>query len=189
MSREPEPWGAALFGDPCRQCGFGWGLAPAEAVRWVADLGDRFASATATARGAERRPSGGWSVAEYVCHVGDNLRQWAERIQASRLASQSTVDSYDPDILADARGYAATPLTVALWSAGLAADSWVDVMTLALSENVEVHHRTRGRQRAEDIARNNCHDAFHHLWDVSSILTATADGQQLKRFAGNGHGR
>ena len=28
----------------------------------------------------------------------------------------------------------------------------------------------RGAQRAEDVARNNAHDAHHHLWDINRTL-------------------
>ncbi|MFC3987986.1 hypothetical protein [Actinoplanes siamensis] len=37
-------------------------------------------------------------------------------------------------------------------------------------EQAELHHVTRGVQRAADVARNNCHDAYHHLWDIRMIL-------------------
>jgi hypothetical protein len=30
-----EKWGADLYGDPCRECGFGWDLSPAQAVASV----------------------------------------------------------------------------------------------------------------------------------------------------------
>ena len=45
----------------------------------------------------------------------------------------------------------------------------VDVLRAAVDENTELDHETRGLQRAEDIARNNCHDAHHHLWDIRVI--------------------
>jgi hypothetical protein len=101
---------------------------------------------------------------------GDNLRQWAERMQSARLAQQVDVAGYDPDELAAARGYATLPLAVAAWSSELAATSWVDVVTRALREQVELRHATRGLQRAADVARNNFHDAYHHLWDIKEIL-------------------
>jgi SAM-dependent methyltransferase len=172
-----EPWGAALYGNPCRECGFDWSLTPAEAVRWVAGWGARLAAATAAADGTERRVDGGWSVSEYASHVGDNLRQWAERLQSARLAQQIQVAGYDPDALAVARGYATLPLAVAVWSSELAATTWVEVLTSALDEDVSLRHPTRGLQRAADVARNNCHDAFHHLWDVEQILVTSSSAR------------
>lgn len=164
-----EAWGAALFGDPCRECGFDWAISPAAAVDRISELPGQLDATTRSCAGTERRSAGGWSIAEYVCHVGDNLRQWAERIQTARLARTVDVDGYDPDELAAARRYATIPLATALWSLSLATRDWTDVLKPALRESIVLEHRARGRQRAEDIARNNYHDAHHHHWDINQI--------------------
>lgn len=166
-----EVWGAALFGEPCRECGFEWSITALEAVAWVRVFEQHARQATGSLAGEARLD--GWSVAEYISHVGDNLRQWAERIQAARLAGRPDVAGYDPDALAKARGYAHIPLEVALWSAGSAAHRWADVLVAAIDEGVELQHSTRGLQRAEDVARNNCHDAYHHIWDIRRITGAS----------------
>ena len=80
------------------------------------------------------------------------------------------MSGYDPDDLALARRYETLPLAAALWSTGKAIDAWVSVLPAAVSEGIVLEHETRGTQRAEDVARNNCHDAQHHLWDISQIL-------------------
>lgn len=162
-----ELWGAALFGQPCRECAFNWDLPPADAVASVPSFVDRARTAAGGLTGDERLT--GWSIAEYVAHVGDNLRQWAERIQGVRLAGHTEVAGYDPDALAAARRYDAIPLEVSLWSTAHAIEQWVQVLTAALAEGVELQHASRGLQRAEDIARNNCHDAYHHVWDIEQI--------------------
>ncbi|MFX4285228.1 hypothetical protein ACQBJO_05645 [Janibacter sp. G349] len=167
-----EPWGADLFGDPCRECGFEWSVKPDDAVAWIADLDSRLRAATASLQGDERLD--GWAVTEYVSHIGDNLRQWAERLQTARLTGRSAVSGYDPDALALARGYEQLPVAVALWSAGDAAERWVEVLAASIEEGVVLQHATRGRQRAEDIARNNCHDAHHHIWDIRRIAAGHA---------------
>lgn len=163
--------GAALFGDPCQQCGFGWSITAPEAVQWVHGFEETAREATRSLSGEERLD--GWSVADYVVHVGDNLRQWSERIQAARLAGRPKVAGYDPDALAEARGYASIPLEVALWSASSTAERWADAPGSAPDEGVELQHATRGLQRAEDVARNNCHDAYHHIWDIRRIAEAS----------------
>lgn len=164
-----EPWGAVLYGDPCRECGFAWSMTAHDAVAWVAGFDEVVKKTTGSVTGRER--FGGWSIAAYVAHVGDNLRQWAERVQAARLAGETNVPGYDQDALAHARNYELIPLEVARWSVSHEAARWCEVMTAALAEGVEVQHATRGAQRAEDIARNNCHDAHHHLWDIQRIAT------------------
>jgi len=162
-----EPWGASLFGNPCRECMFDWSQTPTEALRVVSAAPRAFAELTVGVDGTQR--GHGWSVAEYVSHVADNLRQWSERVQSGR-GGQITVSGYDPDELAVARGYATIPMTTALWSLEHSAAAWVDVMTAALREHVTLNHLTRGPQRAEDVALNNAHDAGHHLWDIEQIL-------------------
>lgn len=165
-----EFWGAALFGQPCGECGFDWSLSPDHAVAAIAEAPPRVEERIQAARGDERRAAGGWSVSEYVSHVSDNLRNWAERVQAARLAGVYEVAGYDPDELARVRGYGALPIQVAVWSLQISCDLWVPVMRAALEEKVVLHHATRGEQRAEDIARNNSHDLSHHLWDLDQIL-------------------
>lgn len=185
-----EPWGAALYGDPCRECGFDWSLTPLDAVTWVRVLETRIREAVGSLTGDERLE--GWSVSQYVSHVGDNLHQWAERVQAARLAGQTQVAGYDPDTLATARGYEFIPLAMALWSAGKAAERWVEVLTAAVNEGVELEHATRGRQRAEDIARNNCHDALPprlghraHRSRTTRASRALRRGRRRSCFAGS----
>lgn len=58
-----------------------------------------------------------------------------------------------------------------MWSLQQAADAWVDSVSAALEQNVVLEHADRGLLRAEDVARNNAHDAAHHAWDIERILT------------------
>jgi hypothetical protein len=130
-----EKWGAGLYGDPCRECGFGWKLSPAQAVASVQAVPDSYARRLAGATGRERHPDLAWTAAAYVSHVTDNLRTWAERLAGGYLAGD-----------------------------------------LAVPGGVVLQHATRGAQRAEDVARNNAHDAHHHLWDIDRILRTRTKG-------------
>jgi hypothetical protein len=67
-----ERWGADLYGDPCRDCGFSWVLTPAEAVISVRAMTDAFAKRLTDATGQERHPDLTWTTAAYVSHVTDN---------------------------------------------------------------------------------------------------------------------
>jgi hypothetical protein len=167
-----ERWGADLYGDPCRDCGFSWVLTPAEAVTSVRAMPDAYATRLADATGQERHPDLTWTTAAYVSHVTDNLRIWAERLAGGYLAGVSDVPGYDPDPLSQARHYNEISLAGALWSLRWAVDGWAESVETALASEVVLHHATRGAQRAEDVARNNAHDAHHHLWDIDRILTA-----------------
>lgn len=165
-----ELWGSALYGDPCRQCGFDWSVKPANAVALVVRMAEQVRQQVSDAPGDRRRPAGGWSVSEYVSHMADNLRNWAERVQGAILTGERDVAGYHPDELARARRYEAIPLAAAVWSLEVSCQTWGPTMTKALSQGLVLQHATRGRQSAEDIARNNCHDAWHHLWDIQEIL-------------------
>ncbi|HXQ55287.1 MAG TPA: hypothetical protein VOA19_05700, partial [Actinomycetes bacterium] len=55
-------------------------------------------------------------------------------------------------------------LAGALWLLGWAARAWVESVEASLVAGVVLRHAARGALRAEDVARNNAHDAFHHLW-------------------------
>jgi uncharacterized protein (TIGR03086 family) len=116
-----------------------------------------------------------------VAHVSDNLRNWAERLQAARLAGNPEVPSIDQDRLAGARRYERQPVEVALWSLTEACRSWVSVLRAALSDGVVLTHETRGALSAADVARNNAHDAHHHLWDIDMIRAGEPIGRSPAR--------
>jgi hypothetical protein len=84
--RVVEKWGADLYGDPCRECGFGWKLSPAQAVASVRAIPGAYTSRLAGATGRERHPDLAWTTAVYVSHVTDNLRTWAERLAGGYLS-------------------------------------------------------------------------------------------------------
>ncbi|TCC52110.1 hypothetical protein E0H73_39920 [Kribbella pittospori] len=165
-----ERWGASLYGNPCRDCGFDWSLTPLEALEWVKRLPARYGVLVDGRQGDERHPELAWNVVAYVCHVTDNLRNWAERLAGARLSGHRNVSGYDQDLLAHARSYNDASLAGALWSLKRAADSWVESVSAALEQNLVLEHSTRGIQRADDVARNNAHDAAHHAWDIERIL-------------------
>ncbi|MGW2479462.1 hypothetical protein ACWCWQ_06435 [Streptomyces sp. NPDC001571] len=149
-----ELWGARLYGNPCRDCGFDWSLTPHDAIGQVEDLPARYAALVEGRRGDERRPELAWNVAAYISHVTDNLRSWAERLAGARLTGRRQVPGYDQDLLAQARYYNDVSLAGALWSLQHMADAWVSSVSAALGENVILEHADRGVQRAEDVARN-----------------------------------
>ncbi len=177
-----EQWGATLYGNPCRECGFAWELTPEQAIASVRAVPAAYAARLAGATGRERHPDLTWTAAAYVAHVTDNLRTWSERLAGASppgdlaapgatLARDLAVPGYDPDLLARARHYDELPLAGTLWSLRWAAAAWTEAVQQALAADVTLHHATRGPQRAEDVARNNAHDAHHHLWDITRTLS------------------
>jgi hypothetical protein len=170
-----ETWGAGLYGDPCAGCGFDWSLTAQEAIGIVERLRARYRELLNGLTGHERHPDLAWNPAAYVSHVTDNLRNWAERLAGARLSGAVDVPGYDPDLLAQARRYNEIAPAAALWSLEHATVAWSESVTAALADRVILRHATRGAQRAEDIARNNAHDAYHHAWDIERILGHARD--------------
>lgn len=165
-----ETWGAALYGKPCRACGYEWPTSWEAALPVIAGVHERYGALLSGATGNERHPELEWTVGAYVCHVVDNLRIWAERLAGAGLGGTTEVASYDGEALASARGYAFVSLAGALWSLRNAAQEWQDAVRLASACQVVLVHDARGEQRWSDVVRNNAHDAFHHEWDIRRSL-------------------
>jgi hypothetical protein len=96
-------WGRDTYGHPCRECGYRWDLDPDDAAAVVADAVGSFREALGDGDGTARHPDLAWSAGEYVCHVVDNLRIWAERLAGATLGPARPVTVYDADLLATAR--------------------------------------------------------------------------------------
>lgn len=167
-----ELWGEALYGNPCRECEFDWSLAATAAAAMIGETPTTFAGLLQGRDGSARLDGLAWSAVAYVCHVTDNLRIWAERLAGAALGAGPHVPGYDQDLLARARSYDEVGVTGALWSLRSAASDWLTAYALAGEAGIVLEHATRGRQRVEDVARNNAHDAYHHGWDISRILAA-----------------
>ncbi|RMI42467.1 hypothetical protein EBO15_19785 [Actinomadura harenae] len=167
-----EKWGANLYGDPCRACGFDWGLTPDQAVTLVRTVPAQFEERLQNATGRERHAELDWTPSAYVSHVADNLRTWAERLKGACANGVTEIPSYDPDLLAAARRYEDIALAAALWSLTWSSRAWTEAVEEAMATDIVLQHATRGPQKATDVARNNAHDAHHHLHDVDRILNA-----------------
>jgi hypothetical protein len=165
-----EPWGAGLYGDPCRECGFGWAISAEDAIELTAGVPARYRALLEHATGYERHPDLSWNASAYVSHVADNLRMWAERLAGIRISGQHRAPAYDQDLMAEARHYNEIDKAAALWALDHAVSLWLDGVTSALALGLEVDHATRGVMSATDIIRANTHDAYHHAWDIERIL-------------------
>lgn len=117
-------WGPRTYGDPCRECGFSWEIAPSDAGTVLARLPDRLTTLLTNASGSERHPDLDWSVTAYVAHVGDNLRIWTERVAGITRGGSRKVGRYDENALAQARSYGSLSLPGALWSLERAIGDW-----------------------------------------------------------------
>jgi hypothetical protein len=159
-------WGASVYGDPCRDCGFSWSTSFEDSLAIVVGIPDAYGQTLAGLSGDERHPDLGWSVTEYVLHVGDNLRIWAERLMGVVSGGPEEVGAYDENELADARHYESISLPSAMWSLTRAVDDWQEAVSEASHAGAKLVHPERGTQTVDAVAAANAHDAFHHDWDI-----------------------
>jgi hypothetical protein len=136
----------------------------------VADLPPTYAEVLGAATGAERQPDLAWSVAEYTCHVADNLRIWAERLMGVAGGGPLLVGAYDEMALATARDYRSIPLPGALWSLSRSVGDWLDAVDGSGGSGVALVHPDRGDMSLADVTLSNAHDGVHHRWDIARIL-------------------
>lgn len=162
-------WGPRTYGDPCRECGFAWSMAAADAEVLVTGVPSRLRVLLAGATGDERHPDLAWSVGAYVSHVGDNLHIWAERLAGIALGGSPVVASYDENELARARTYDAISLQSALWSLEQSVRLWLDAVEMSPADLVMIHPE-RGSIGLDDIVESNAHDAAHHEWDIQRTV-------------------
>jgi len=167
-----ELWGPALYGDPCRDCGFDWSITSEDAMDIVGHFPIRFAELLQGRVGSETHPDLSWSATAYIVHVADNLRIWAERLAGARLSGVLEVPGYDQDLLAQARHYSEIGLGAAMWSLENAVEIWLESVNAALASHVVLNHATRGRMTTADTIRATTHDGNHHVWDVQRIVEA-----------------
>jgi hypothetical protein len=165
-----DTWGAPLYGDPCRECGFTWATGPALMTSFMRTLPDSIDTLVTNATGTERLPELGWNVSGYIAHITDNTRIWAERVIAVARGADAHVVPYDPDLLAEARRYNEIALHGATWSLRCAVEEWLRAVEEATSAHVVMLHSERGAMEVSDVVASNAHDSHHHCWDLSRIL-------------------
>lgn len=166
-----DRWGADLYGDPCRECGYRWSIPLSEATAIVRATPQRYADLLSGRDATRRHPDLSWSAGAYVCHVTDNVRIWAERLAGAAASGDgATVPGYDERLLGEAREYNLVPVAGALWALARAARDWLDAVELAAASDVVLVHAGRGPLTAADVARANAHDAWHHEWDIRRTL-------------------
>lgn len=163
-------WGRRTYGNPCRGCGYKWSLSQEDAIALVRGIPEVVRKLVERQDASRRHQELSWSINEYICHVGDNLRISAERLAGAAAGANRRVATYDQDLLAQARNYAQVPTEGALWSLERATRDWQEAIELASKADVVLEHPERGEQTVLDVCRNNAHDSHHHRWDIKRSL-------------------
>jgi hypothetical protein len=165
-----DNWGAALYGEPCRECGFTWSSGLDSTISLMRHIPDSVDDVVKVATGKEGLPELGWNVSGYIAHMTDNTRIWSERLVAVARGADAHVVPYDPDLLAESRRYNEIGMQGATWSLRIAVANWLGAVAEAERARVVMLHSERGAMELFDVVASNTHDALHHRWDVSRIL-------------------
>ena len=165
-----DSWGAPLYGDPCRECGFTWTAGQSASISVMRGLPDSIDELVIGASGWERLPELEWNISGYIAHMTDNTRIWAERLIAVARGADAHVVPYDPDLLAESRHYNDVALQGATWSFRIAVENWLNAVDEAIPAGIFMLHSVRGAMELSDVIASNVHDSIHHRWDLTRIL-------------------
>jgi hypothetical protein len=152
-------------GDRCTECGFSWGLPPAESLSRIRAAPERF-GALLEGRDATAAPEGGgWSPSAYTWHVADLVRAWAERLHAFSIDPSLPWAGFDPDELAAARSYSELPQVTGPWALARSTEAFVHVLS-AVDVDAAFDHPEWGRGTIADALRWLAHEVVHHELDI-----------------------
>ncbi|KWX68156.1 DinB family protein [Mycobacterium sp. NAZ190054] len=162
--------GPEEFGDPCRECGYQWPQTPGDIARIHAQVHQSLDAITVAQFGrVTAAPL--WSVGEYLCHIGDNERIWAERFAAlDHRPTAVPIAPFDQDKLAEARNYHLIGYASSMWSLKRAFEDFTETSQAALRHDATLLHPERGALSALDAVNTVVHDCYHHWWDIRRIL-------------------
>ena len=154
-------------GDACGGCGYRWDTPPETALGLVADAPARYAALLAGRDGMAAPDDGGWNATAYVWHLVDLARSWAERWAQIEAAPGSRLVGWDPDVLAEARGYRRLATAAALWALPEAVDAFVRA-TRRVGLDARFDHADWGAGCVADAVVWLAHEFTHHQLDVAA---------------------
>ena len=186
-----DRWGAPLYGDPCRECGFTWAEGRDASISLMRSLPDSIDEIVIGATGTERLPVLGWNVSGYIAHMTDNTRMWAERLISVARGADAHIVPYDPDLLAESRHYNNVALQGATWSFRIAVENWLIAIDEADPGGVVMLHSERDEMELSDVVASNAHDACHHRWDspISVLAVSRSELRPADLLQAVGHGQ
>lgn len=165
---------ASIGGDPdaerCEGCGAPWRPDTGAAMSLLRSAADRYADLLDAGDPYRHRAPLTWSPAAYTWHLADVCRAWAERVVALRAEPERPLAGFDPDDLAEARGYDRMAASGALWALDTSSRQLVSELGDSGIE-VALHHPEWGDGTLADALAWVTHEAAHHEQDVRWILS------------------
>lgn len=121
-----------------------------------------------------RRPDPStWSALEYAAHVADRLDHLGPAIRRISYENHPTIEVFDNDERALAKGYNALERTEVLGWLELACDELASVLADVPADDWARTGVVAGAERDSlTLARDGVHEGSHHLRDVQRVLQA-----------------
>jgi hypothetical protein len=151
----------------CPACGYDWTIDASDALRLIVSSPDRFEAALDGRDGMHPQADGSWNATAYLWHLTDLARSWAERWVQIGTAPGSRLVGFDPDELADVRGYRSLPTSAGLWALRSGVGTFVEI-TGTLPLDTPFDHGDWGMGDVADALRWLGHEFHHHEMDVAA---------------------
>lgn len=168
----------------CRQCALSYSeVSVQRAIDVVGSVAELVSDAVAQIPDQywNRRPNaGGWSIAEYVCHVRDVYITYTIRLHRSRTEDRPTIEPMLNDLRAQRFRYNDCDVRAVLREIEAAAAGFCEEASQLRPEDwSRTVSRLPGEQRtALWLARQAMHEGVHHVHDIRragrSVATASA---------------
>ena len=154
----------------CPACGYEWSIDAGDALALIASSPARYEAALAGKDGMVPQEDGSWNATAYLWHLTDLMRSWSERWVQIAEAPGSLLVGFDPDVLADARGYRSLPTAPGLWALRSAVEGFIEVTAMVTFESPFLHGDW-GTGDVGDGLRWLGHEFHHHIGDVAARAT------------------
>jgi hypothetical protein len=157
----------------CPGCGFDWTMRAEGALAAVAAAPEQAAALVEGGDAATQPDDGSWNAAAYLFHLADLARGWSERWVQLRAAPGSLLVPWDPDQLAQARGYTGMPAVAGVWSLRTSTAAYVE-LTRSVGFDLAYEHGQWGGGTVGDATRWLAHEYHHHLADIAERVRSRA---------------
>jgi hypothetical protein len=161
----------------CDECRYDWDTPILERLRLVADLSERLTSRLEDAgeRAYEKPDPDVWSANEYVWHLADMLKIFAEWLHATRVHEKPVWYPGDANAMAESRGYAEKPLRTGLWSLQESCKLFL-LEAIRIEPAREVTYKDWRDVTADEVIGFATHEAAHHIFDIQRLLAPVPTG-------------
>jgi len=156
----------------CDECGFDWETPLIEEIRVIGRFPDRVSR---LAEGAgdklyERPAPETWSPNEYVWHLVDSFRVFAEWLHMTRTLDHPIHTTFDADQMAELRSYADRPAETGIWALHHAIALFIQEAAIAEPERQVTYKGWREDVTAGEVIGFAAHEVVHHTLDLARAL-------------------